>query len=88
MGVHRDPPLADEFQRLTFFEVTVLLSKVQYELPPLEPQSPVTARMSPEDVASRITALKAKPVEQLSVFCANLDEEWIVLTATSRPTRS
>ena len=39
--------------------------QVQYELPPLEPQSPVTAaRMNPEDVASRIAALKAKPVEQ------------------------
>jgi hypothetical protein len=38
--------------------------QVQYELPPLEPQSPVTARMNPEDVASRIAALKAKPIEQ------------------------
>jgi hypothetical protein len=38
--------------------------QVQYELPSLEPQSPVTARMNPEDVASRIAALKAKPVEQ------------------------
>jgi hypothetical protein len=38
--------------------------QVRYELPPLEPQSPVTARMNPEDVASRIAALKAKPVEQ------------------------
>jgi hypothetical protein len=38
--------------------------QVQYELPPLEPQSPVTARTNPEDVASRIAALKAKPVEQ------------------------
>ena len=37
--------------------------QVQYELPALEPQSPVTARMNPEDVASRIAALKAKPVE-------------------------
>ena len=38
--------------------------QVQYELPSLEPQSPVTAaRMNPEDVASRIAALKAKPVE-------------------------
>ena len=36
---------------------------VQYELPPLEPQSPATDRMNPEDVASRIAALKAKPVE-------------------------
>src|SRR5208282_6655052 len=38
--------------------------QVQYELPPLEPQSRVTARMNPEDVASRIAALKAKPIEQ------------------------
>jgi hypothetical protein len=38
--------------------------QVQYELPPLEPQSPVTARTNPEDVSSRIAALKAKPVEQ------------------------
>ena len=38
--------------------------QVQYELPPLEPQSPVTARMNAENVASRIAALKAKPVEQ------------------------
>jgi hypothetical protein len=38
--------------------------QVQYELPPLEPQSPVTARMNLEDVASRIAAFKAKPVEQ------------------------
>ena len=37
--------------------------QVQYELPPLEPQAPVTARTNPEDVASRIAALKAKPVE-------------------------
>ena len=37
--------------------------QVQYELPSLEPQSPVMARMNPEDVASRIAALKAKPVE-------------------------
>ena len=37
--------------------------QVQYELPPLEPDSPVSARMSPDDVASRIAALKAKPVE-------------------------
>ena len=37
--------------------------QVQYELPPLGPQSPVTAGMNPEDVASRIAALKAKPVE-------------------------
>jgi hypothetical protein len=38
--------------------------QVQYELPPLEPQSPVTARTNPEDGASRMAALKAKPVEQ------------------------
>ncbi len=38
--------------------------QVQYELPALEPQSPETARMNPEDVASRIAALKTKPVEQ------------------------
>jgi hypothetical protein len=38
--------------------------QMQYELPPLEPESPVTARMNSEDVASRIAALKAKPVEQ------------------------
>ena len=38
--------------------------QVRYELPPLEPQAPVTARMNPEDVASRIAALKAKPIEQ------------------------
>jgi hypothetical protein len=37
--------------------------QVQYELPPLEPESSVNARMNPEDVASRIAALKAKPVE-------------------------
>src|ERR1035441_3385454 len=38
--------------------------QVQYELPPLEPKSSVTTRMNPEDVASRIAALKAKPIEQ------------------------
>jgi hypothetical protein len=37
--------------------------QVQYELPPLEPQSPATDRVNPEDVASRIAALKARPVE-------------------------
>ena len=37
--------------------------QVQYELPPLEPQSPMTSRMNAEDVASRIAALKAKPVD-------------------------
>src|ERR1700692_209391 len=38
--------------------------QVQYELPSLEPQSPVTARMNPEDVASLIAAFKAKPAEE------------------------
>jgi hypothetical protein len=38
--------------------------QAQYELPPLEPQSSVNTRMSSDDVASRIAALKAKPVEQ------------------------
>ena len=38
--------------------------QVQYELPPLEPQSPLATRMNPEDVATRIAALKAKPVDQ------------------------
>ena len=37
---------------------------VQYELPPLEPESSVNRRLSPDDVASRIAALKAKPVEK------------------------
>ena len=38
--------------------------QVQYELPPLEPESSSTnTRISPDDVASRIAALKAKPVE-------------------------
>src|SRR6266478_5288937 len=37
--------------------------QVQYELPPLEPQSSGSTRMNPDDVASRIAALKAKPVE-------------------------
>jgi hypothetical protein len=36
--------------------------QVQYELPPLEPES-TRSRVSPDDVASRIAALKAKPVE-------------------------
>ncbi len=35
---------------------------LQYELPPLEPES-TRSRVSPDDVASRIAALKAKPVE-------------------------
>jgi hypothetical protein len=38
--------------------------QVQYELPPLEQESSVNTRMSSDDVASRIAALKAKPVEQ------------------------
>ena len=38
--------------------------QLQYELPPLEPQSSVNSRMNSEDIASRIAALKAKPVEQ------------------------
>jgi hypothetical protein len=37
--------------------------QIQYELPPLEPESPLI-RVSPDDVASRIAALKAKPIEQ------------------------
>ena len=37
--------------------------QVQYELPPLEPESSLI-RVSPDDVASRIAALKAKPIEQ------------------------
>ena len=37
---------------------------VQYELPPLEPESSVNTRMSSDGVASRIAALKAKPVAQ------------------------
>src|ERR1700690_368005 len=40
--------------------------QAQYELPPLEPQSSVSARMSSDDVTSRIAALKASPVEQKS----------------------
>ena len=38
--------------------------QVQYELPPLEPQSSVSTAINSEDVASRIAALKAKPVKQ------------------------
>jgi hypothetical protein len=34
--------------------------QVQYELPPLEPQSPVTARTSPGDVAYRICGTQSK----------------------------
>ena len=37
--------------------------QIQYELPPLEPESPLI-RVSPDDVASRIAALKAKPIGQ------------------------
>jgi hypothetical protein len=37
--------------------------QVQYELPPLESES-TRSRISLEDIASRIAALKAKPVEQ------------------------
>ena len=37
--------------------------QVQYELPPLEPESkPIT--LSADDVASRIAALRAKPIER------------------------
>jgi hypothetical protein len=39
--------------------------QVQYELPPLEPES-TAKQISPDDVASRIAALKAKPTEQKS----------------------
>jgi hypothetical protein len=38
--------------------------QVQYELPPLEPQSSGSSPLSPDDVASRIAALKANPVER------------------------
>ena len=38
--------------------------QVQYELPALEPESFVNTRISSGDVASRIAALKAKPVAQ------------------------
>ena len=37
--------------------------QVQYELPPLESESSLSTNMNPNDVASRIAALKAKPVE-------------------------
>ena len=37
--------------------------QVQYELPPLEPESP-SIRVSHDDVASRIAALRAKPIAQ------------------------
>jgi hypothetical protein len=37
--------------------------QVQYELPPLEPESPLI-RVSHDDVASRIAALRAKPIAQ------------------------
>ena len=39
--------------------------QVQYELPPLEPES-TAKQISTDDVASRIAALKAKPTEQKS----------------------
>jgi len=49
----------------SFIKVRAKYQKqVQYELPPLEPQSSVSTRMSSNDVASRIAALKAKPVGQ------------------------
>src|SRR5215472_252741 len=35
--------------------------QVQYELPPLQPESP-SIRVSPDDVAPRIAALRAKPI--------------------------
>ncbi len=38
--------------------------QVQYELPPPEPKSSLTTRLRSDDFASRIAALKAKPVEQ------------------------
>ena len=38
--------------------------QVQYELPPLEPELSVNTHLSADDVASRIAALKAKPIEQ------------------------
>ena len=38
--------------------------QVQYELPPLESETFVTTRTNPEDVAARIAALKAKPLER------------------------
>src|SRR5437899_1784195 len=38
--------------------------QVQYELPPLKPEPSVNTNLSTDDVASRIAALKAKPVEQ------------------------
>ncbi len=37
--------------------------QVQYELPPLEPESSVNTDLSANDVASRIAALKAKSIE-------------------------
>jgi hypothetical protein len=37
--------------------------QVQYELPPLKHESP-SIRVSPDDVASRIAALRARPIEQ------------------------
>ena len=37
--------------------------QIQYELPPLPPES-ISSHANTDDVASRIAALKAKPVEQ------------------------
>src|SRR5271155_661548 len=37
--------------------------QVQYELPPLDPE-PNTSRLGPDEVAVRIAALKARPVDQ------------------------
>lgn len=37
--------------------------QVQYELPPLKHESP-SIRVSPDEVASRIAALRARPIEQ------------------------
>ena len=37
--------------------------QIEYELPALEPESPLI-RVNPDDLASRIAALKSKPIEQ------------------------
>jgi hypothetical protein len=37
--------------------------QIQYELPPLESESSVNTELSANDVATRIAALKAKPIE-------------------------
>jgi hypothetical protein len=59
---------ASTWQSARFHSVIKVLAKhrkqVQCELPPPESESPVSTRKNPEDVASRIAALKAKPVEQ------------------------